>query len=516
VLARYVSERTRAKGYSYYVTGTVKIVHSTAEMLVADVRGTDTYTVNIVREDEGLISSCDCPFFLDRKDVCKHIWAVILAADAEGLLPPDGPDAWLDVMSEEDARTVQTVPRPSTPGRFDAWERFLDGVLQQIAVTDSAHPVTRYANGELLYVIDRDLTLQGHGVAVTVLWRQRKKNGEWGKPQPAGLTAGEIAQLPEPIDREILAALIGAADPYAGNYTTIYARASFRLVGPITERALWLLASSHRLFLREANRDYDQLRPVSGDEGPPWVFSLELLDGSDERRHLSGYLARGNERMDVREPQLVLESGYLIARGALARLDHGGAFAWLAELRRLPQAPSFPPEAAPRLIETLARGRVDPAVLPKDLRYEVVQPSPRPRVSVARARTAAYPGEHELLARVEFDYDGTIVPNDERTIDYDPQRLRMVRRDALAERNAVQRLQQLGFRRHYTPSGGPADYSVAISQFGRAVRTLVAEDWHVFENFLKPTFIRLISPSSSFMSGPRNTMRPSISSPSRW
>ena len=479
VLAPFVGERTRAKGYSYHVTGTVKIVQSTTEAIVAEVRGTETYTVNIVREGEGFVSSCECPFFLDRHDVCKHIWAVVLAADAEGLLPPDGPDSWLDVMSEQDARAAQSSQRAATARRFDAWERFLDGVLQQVAVFDSAQPLTRYANGELLYVIDRDLTLQGHGVAVTVLWRQRKKNGEWGKPQPAGLTAPEIAQLPDPLDREILAALIGASDPYAGNYATVYARASFRLVGPITDRALWLLASSRRLYLRDANRDYDELRPVTGDEGAPWVFNLELLDGQDGRRHLSGYLARDVDRMDVHEPQLVLASGYLIARGALARLEHGGAFPWLSELRRLPHAPSFPPEAAPRLVETLARSRVDPGVLPQDLRYEVVQPRVRPRVSVSRARAAAYHGEPELVARVEFEYEGTVVANDERALDYDPHRRRMVRRDAGAERDAVQRLQQLGFRRRYTPTGGPADFSVAVAQFGRAVRTLVAEDWHV-------------------------------------
>jgi superfamily II DNA or RNA helicase len=479
VLAPYVSERTRTKGYSYHVTGTVKILDATGETISAEVRGTDTYAVDIVREAEGFVSRCECPFFLDRHDVCKHIWAVVLTADAQGLLPPDGPDSWLDVMSDHESRELESWHQPARSHSFDAWERFLDGVLQQTAAADAAQPVSRYVTGELLYVIDRDLTLQGHGVAVTVLWRQRKKNGEWGKPQPAGLTAPEIAQLPDAADREILAALIGASDPYAGNIPTNYARASFRLVGPITDRALWLLASSHRLYLRDVNRDIDELRPVAADDGEPWLFSLELVEGNDGRRHLSGSIVRGEERMDVREPQLVLASGYLIARGSLARLEHGGAFPWLAELRRLQQPPAFPPEAAARLVDTLARSRVDPSVLPQDLRYEVVQPPMRPRVSVSRSRVARYAGEHELSARVDFDYEGTVVPNDGRSHDYDPERRRMVRRNTVAERNALQRLQQLGFRRGYTPSGGPADFTVAVSQFGRAVRTLVAEDWHV-------------------------------------
>ena len=67
--------------------------------------------------------------------------------------------------------------------------------------------------------------------------------------------------------------------------------------------------------------------------------------------------------MDVREPSLVLASGHLIARGLLARLEHGGAFAWLAELRRSGPA-LVPAEAAPSLVETMAQSNVEPSRLP--------------------------------------------------------------------------------------------------------------------------------------------------------
>jgi superfamily II DNA or RNA helicase len=478
VLSPFVTERTRAKGYSYFVTGTVTIVGSTTEQVTANVRGTQLYHVMLAREDAGFTGTCECPFFEDRADICKHIWAVVLAADAEGLMPPDGPDAWLDVGVSAGTGGSRLDARPGFTRRLpDPWERFLDGVLHHVAAGESSSR-TRYANGELLYVIDKDLTLQGQGVAVTILWRQRKKNGDWGKPQPAAFSPGEIEQMTDGSDREILSALMGASDPYAGQYATIYARASFRLLGPITDRALWLLASSRRLYLREGSRNYDELYPLAADEGSPWTFTLELTDTGDGRRQLSGWLARGDDRMDVREPRLVLATGHLITRGTLARLDHGGAFPWLAELRRVQHPPAFPADATPRLVETLARSRVDPAVLPPDLRYDVIAPAPTPRVRVERGRAAPrYPGEHELVARVEFDYDATIVPHDGRTTAYDSGRGRMIRRDPAAEHVAVQRLLQLGFRREVT--AGTGDLTVAIGQFGRAVRTLVSENWHV-------------------------------------
>jgi superfamily II DNA or RNA helicase len=479
VLEPYVTSAIRAKGYSYFVTGTVTIVSATSEAVRAVVRGSRPYDVAVFREEDGYTAECDCPYYADRADICKHIWAVILAADAEGLLAPDGPGAWLDVGPAADH--TQPLPGNGLSGdrQVHAWERFLDGVIHQAAVRQEGNPLSRYSAGELLYVIDRDLTMQGLGVSLTVLWRQRKKNGEWGKPQPAALSAGDIEQLPDPADREILAALTGASDPYAGQYVSNFARAAFRLVGPLTDRVLWMLAGSRRLFLRVGGYGGDDLRPVAGDDGEPWTFRLTLGQPGNGARRLSGALVRGQDHMDVREPDLVLARGYLIARGALSRLDHGGAFPWLAELRRA-QAPPFPEDAAPRLIETLARSRVDPAVLPEELRYEVAAPQPVPRLLVERARTAPrYPGEHELTARIEFDYDGTIVPNDTQPAGYDPVRRRMLQRQPAAEREALQRIQQLGFRRGYAPAGVPGDFTVSVAQFGRAVRTLVAEGWHV-------------------------------------
>ncbi|CAN5872376.1 hypothetical protein BH24ACI5_BH24ACI5_18030 [soil metagenome] len=482
VLAPFVTERTRAKGHSYFVTGTVSILDASADFVSAHVRGTRLYRVTLVREDAGYTGACECPFFLDRHDICKHIWAVVLAADAEGLVPADGPDAWLDVSPSAQGALSLAAHRAQPHRMPDPWERFLDGVLQQVATGESARPLPRYSNGELLYIIDRALTLQGHGVAIQVQWRQRKKNGEWGRPQPAAFGPAEIDQLSDTADREILATLMGATDPYAGiGYgNPVYARASFRLQGPITDRALWLLASSRRLHLRETDHPADELRPVGTDDGPPWTFKLDLQDTADGRRQLSGSLTRGDERMDVGEPQLVLATGHLIARGALSRLEHGGAFSWLAELRRVHRQPSFPPDATPRLVETLARSRVDPVVLPADLRYDVLETTPRPRVRVERGHIQPrFAGEHELTAIVEFDYDGTIVPRETRTTPYDAERRRMIKRNTPAELDALQRLQQLGFRRPWAVGGTQADFTVAVPQFGRAVRTLVAEGWHV-------------------------------------
>jgi superfamily II DNA or RNA helicase len=492
-LSADVPERTRSKGYAYFVDGAVETVDGSDSGVNAVVRGAYRYNVEIARDNDGFVASCACRYFRDRFEICKHIWAVVLAADARGFLPPRGARAWIDPLDRtrsEAAPGATSRPGPRQPdrakGRSLAWQQFLDGVSRQLSAIDSGRAMARYASGQILYVIDKQLTLAGNGVALTVETRQRKKNGEWGKPQSAAISGVEIQHLSDEADRQVLALLLGAADPYAGTtYGSMFARASFRLHGPLADRVLPLIAQSGRLHLRTRPADpqgrvlRDELHPLAWDDGAPWIFRLGLSPTPDSGYRVDGTLVRGNERMAASEPDLILPDGYLIARHTLARMEHGGAFTWLAQLRRSGPA-EFPRDAASSLVETFARSNVDPMLLPIELRYDVVDVPPRPRVKVTRPpRQTGYAIREQLDASVEFEYGGTVLGGARGGTAYDPERRRMIRRNLGAEQTAVQRLQQLGFHRAWHYAESPDALSVAVDQFPRAVRTLVREGWHV-------------------------------------
>jgi len=159
---------------------------------------------------------------------------------------------------------------------------------------------------------------------VHVQSRTRKKNGEWGKAQPAALAAAEIDQLPEDVDRQILSLLLGASDPYAiGSYPGVAARASFRLAGPLIERVLPLLAQSGRLHLAEADpfrartlRDRGRSEsPLGWDGGAPWVFRLEVTLVARDRIQVDGALVRDGVVLQPGEPDLLLSPQFLVVRG---------------------------------------------------------------------------------------------------------------------------------------------------------------------------------------------------------
>ncbi len=82
----YVGFEIQARGYSYYRRGAVKVIHGNEEELSALIAGTETYEIDLYREEDTVHASCTCPYFDGQREICKHIWAALLAAEKLGYL----------------------------------------------------------------------------------------------------------------------------------------------------------------------------------------------------------------------------------------------------------------------------------------------------------------------------------------------------------------------------------------------------------------------------------------------
>ena len=483
-LARDVPPATRAKGTDYYLDGAVVEITGGASSVKATVRGTLPYHVTIERKGKTFSVSCECPYFLDRGTVCKHIWAVMLEAERGGLLadeasPPSDPEF---ETSRETARRL-AAQQKAAPRQ---WEKFLHEFSETLAREEALARAPKFAGAQIVYVIDRGASMAGQSLALDLMSRQRTKQGKWGKPKPAGVSTRDIESLPESVDREIVPMLLGASDVYGTGYVGDFGRASFRLSGPLLERILPLVVQTGRAFLRTrrpASDPYKQtapgeeLTPLTWDEGPPWVFRLEVIHPArDESFSIDGALVRGSERLLIREPTMVLPSGYVFHAGRISRLDARGAFALLAQLRGTGPL-VIPPDATGQLVDVLARAGVDPTDLPEELRFEIVAQAPRPWLSVrADARGL---GSANLMAQVRFDYGDLALEPGPGMTKFDRERRRLIRRDLAFEEAALKRLAQLGLSRHWDYGQARQTYSLASSQLPAAVRTLVSEGWRV-------------------------------------
>ena len=491
-----VTLRTRAKGVSYFRAGAVVEMTGGEWAAHGVVRGTRDYRVELVRDGDRFTGACECPWYSDRADVCKHIWAALLEAESRGLLSGDGPPGDDAVLEPEyppaglRALRIDTRPTrfpPGTPApppqKPPAWQQFLNELREDVAATERALPQPRFSNGQIIYAIDVRDTRAGNGTVVNVLFRQRKKTGEWSKPRQTGLTPHEAEHLIDDDDREIMSLLLGAASVWLSSapatYDVGYPRLSrYVLNGPLEDRLLPMLVRTGRAHLQHAG-DGDALLPIAVDEGPPWHFDLRISSDDPEMIHIDGAFARGGERLDLRAPVLVLSRGFLFTRTSMARLEIDGGFAWIARLRSFGSI-AIPREESAAVLETLARSGLDPEALPGDLRYDVVDGVPLPRVRVSRPeRTNPYALRQDLRATVQFDYEGTIVEAPPGATAYDPSRRRLVRRNRAAEQAAIDRLHQLGFRYTWSHFESRQVLGISPDQFPRVVQALVGEGWRV-------------------------------------
>jgi superfamily II DNA or RNA helicase len=388
---------------------------------------------------------------------------------------------------DEDEDHVATRPAAHAwhPGaRPLTWKEHLSAVRHALQSSTGERPSAWPAGREILYVVDVATAVRDNGLVLEVCYRDPRKRGGFTQTRRLGLRREHLGSIVDPVDQRLLALLGGARDPDRlwMDAHPAYGAVSHRYLIPadLYEAILPLACRTGRCHLRAAS-PHPELLPLAWDDGPAWALSLDVQAVPRAGHYLvSGSLHRGEERMALSAPKLLLAGGLVFTAERVARLEDGGTFAWIAHLRqhaslRVPQAqgPAF-------VAMLLGLSRLPRLGLPEELRYEEVSVVPHPRLRVRPA--PPHWGPTRLRATLSFDYDGAVVrAADEGGGTYDAARRRFLRRDADAERQAALRLRQVGFGERPLHGGYRARtvLGVATRDFPRAIALLVAEGWHV-------------------------------------
>ena len=521
VLASQVPTQSRTRGHAYFTSGAVRSLTAQHGIIQATVRGSELYHVWLEPDGGLLQASCTCPYFIDQCDICKHVWAVILAAEAQAVpllrpgvtpdevyLEPLVPDDDYDPEDEDERVSKPTAPlrAPAPAPRREPqppppWRALIDAVSATVPATPPLRP--QLAAGQLLYVVDVAATTASGALVMELMTRDRKANGDWGKPKPARVTAAGVASLPDPAEREILQRLSGGRSQFEWGYngygpdlcrvelrgvlvTDVVPRACatgrcmVRVRTParppvVSETPILRRAQDERRV--EGPSNVPSLSPVAWDDGAPWTFAIGVYHVPDESPGgyaIEGWLRRDNERMELSDA-LLLHDGVLFTKTHAAVLNHGGAFTWLKALQRTGRV-TVPAEARDELVDALLPLGPLLAALPDDLRVETVAGQPRPHL---RLRPAPFRSDR-LIAEVAFEYDGTLVaPESPRPIVRAAGAPRAIRRDADAERRAVDVLFERGIRSEWNHQTGQPALQLPSTLLPRIARQLLGDGWHV-------------------------------------
>jgi superfamily II DNA or RNA helicase len=359
----------------------------------------------------------------------------------------------------------------------------------------------------LYFILDAPATLALNQVVIIPARRFRKQGSDrpvlrpwWPMVGPNRPVVGSMpgGWRPEPEDRVLLALLEegqasgSAVSGSGGSGTSGGAVAGTNGAGPPPANARrYVLRSEVQAGLVERlcktgrcrlRRTEDEEDPpaLRWDDGRPWRFVIDtkLADPAARRWSWRGSLRRGEDRMDLAEPLILLPGLVILGVGRAARFDDAGVFLWMARLRHEKEMSLSESQQDSMLSRILGEACVPPDELVEGMDLEVVGLPPVPSLTVRAPMQMR--GTDSLLGELMFDYDGALVPRfPPGKVAVQTDRRRAIRRDVRAEERAFARLEELGFRetRDYRVERGALE--ISPKRVPQATRELVAEGWRV-------------------------------------
>ena len=501
VIQRDFSHKTRERGEEYYRRGTVEIIDSEPNRVRARVQGSNLYHLSIGWDGSQYSYSCSCPRFQEHDDLCKHIWATLLAADARGVLPgaedlADETDGDDDDDEEEDDEFVQEVqtmkfgnreveflkfrerPHTTQPRRHAVWRRRLDELRSDYRWNALPPPAPWPVDKQIVYAINAHQIDPTKGLSIELYSRHSDKSGAM---KSLRMQLNQVNLLPDPLDRQLLGTLVGLAANGNYGYQDVAVPNQLWLRNPRdTSVILRMICQTGRCLLHRRDEEAgDQFEALEWDQGEPWHFNLAIVPDENVKAYrLAGLLRRGEERLNISEPRLIAPGGLIVVRDTIAEFNDSGAFRFIHLLRAEPNL-QIPFEQGDQFLEELFQfPDVPPLELPASMDLAEIRLAPKPRLNLSPPSQSRENGDR-LSCGLSFSYGDVAVSQGQNgSAVLDSSQRRIIYRDLSAERQAEATLRELGFRPE-NQWQGDSNFQLMPRKLPAAVRALTAQQWHV-------------------------------------
>jgi len=502
-LKSFFDSDVRSRGASYYLNHAVRSANGGPNYVAAEVLGSEIYDASLILEGSELRAYCTCPYFADRGEGCKHLWATVLNAehnryltDLERLslfdlvwfdevgddgfeddddydyLPPEKPRHYAPVVAPKRAKKPKKEHAP-------AWSEVLKKL--QNAGRPTHQPRANWpADRRLIYVIDAAQSRLRNEIHLELGYQDLKKDGNWAKPKLQSFSQAQAEQAKDPHDAAIVPILFGTQQAHSYSYTHAYGTPQFHLSPARCAAILPAIGRTARLYIREGRYSAEPT-PLEWDDGPAWQLWLEVTkDPKGKRYHVGGVFKRGEERRGVTEPQHIFSAGLVVwQNGAIGLADLAGGSAWIPVLSKQPLAVSI--EHIDAFLGELTRMAARPPIaLPEELKVDEVRTAPKPRI-VIRAHTGRNEWRTDTLeADVSFEYAGQRIEhrNSDKGV-YDAAERRFYVRDPEAEDAHVAMLARLGFRSSNQFGATEYDFELTARYLPKTTLALLKAGWLV-------------------------------------
>ncbi|MGA2231842.1 MAG: DEAD/DEAH box helicase [Tepidisphaeraceae bacterium] len=488
-------QAVRIKGNNLFQRGAVDVVRLTHRSVAAAVQGERRFIVEIDWDGGYFDYECSCDDFQIKGQACKHIWATLLEAQARNRLPKEemiestGPSAPQVTAGAAEESIALDVPLANGSGVMRSskppiWKHRLATLRTQMSYRRQAAPEPWPSNREIIYVVDLPATLEGRGVQIDLMNRGKRRDGQWERLKTVKrLRRNQLATFPDPLDRQILQMLAGTeTSEYGWGYGAWEEREiprRYRLSEGSFDNILRLMCHTTRCRLRHHPQETNP-PPLAWDDAGIWQFVVSLKRDASGVWKVDGFFRRGEDRLEINEPELLVSGGLIFAHGKVAPLNDGGAFELIGLLRRDEKLAARSGQERELLAELLTLPRLPEFELPEALGIAQLRPPPRPKLKIRRPGKDQFPQPDALRGEMWFDYDGqTIAADQPNSAIFLAEQGKLIHRDLAAERAAAGRLRGLGFRQQFDLALRAPSLMILPRALPAAVRALAQEGWRI-------------------------------------
>lgn len=442
-LIDHFSQLNRDRGKHYVSDGRVTLVQVDTDRIQALVRCSREFEVEVdlaTASAEDLTAQCGCPFARGSAR-CKHVWAVILAAE----------ETYLQLVGEAPVE-VDTGPGADRAA-FDGTQ-------------------------ELTYRLTHVHTRAGRSAVVDLY------QGE----TPVRLKRDNLRDLSDPFDRALFGRHFGLSDmpTEAGGIQLpeIDAEAgTLRVECSSLSLNLDVCADLVRALCSTGRFEYlgsdESPVKVSWDDGPAWELGLNIGPmGQRGDFEIRVFVKRGEERVSAAEVYALVPQGVIVVGDRAAAFDPRGNFDWVDKSHELGFS-KLANEDQENLVVRLVEDGCEPHLeLPQPWK-RVEQPERPSFVLQLRNYDTDLSRRDGIPCRLQFDYRGRHVPEQAMgsvLADINHHEIYPRDRDAEAEARTVLLDQQVEVLE--SPSG-PYAYRLPLDRFHGVMNQLLETGWNV-------------------------------------
>lgn len=495
----YIEPSERQRGEELLASGGVRLLQGNADSVSGEWYEGEGGECTLQVSERRLVAKCDCGQVGQR--LCRHLWGLLLAASRSGELScalkrnvkfgAGGVKVGQRTEQETDEPHYEYLTKPrkkavpeatAEPDHELRYEPLATGSRRRLGQSSpekqwqkarhsqaAALKVSSYEEeGSLLFVWRLEAQPADANRLRCELWRSQI--GSDGKRHCHPVKPEEISTVPSENDKILLALLLNFGQVYEGR-------------GNGLEISLAQLKVAAQVL-----RNSDNLRVLAMVAGRPQLQRVKLeieklgrVKFACSQVQENGWLLEDNiqladEYFEGGEIQEILDNGWVLAGECLFRLESPGMLSLLKEMRQGSRV-----MMSNRLSEFVNRLRLCGAEiegeLPSSAQDEIEEGTPRGVLHIEVAEFKEH-GHEQLNVELTFDYGGT--PGNCHFWDETPYaetKGGLVRRNHAAERQLVERLQELGFTRQPRHLG--REWQLMPSLLDNAVRELVLDDWLV-------------------------------------